>query len=204
MRPHPRANSLAALPRLTKQRAKVVRKYSWGSILQLMTNRKAIYLLGRRGCRTWELRATACPQYMLVPRELLARGPRSRVVLCAVESEAQRPLVLKVTRLGCAATTAADDQHAAAAAAAGVPPGSTAAERALRELQLSGRDLGPFVVASHGWFLGQARHASAPPHPPAPPRLCAPRSAPDEYPPAPVVSAPHTHARRSRRRPSSS
>ena len=108
---------------------------------------------------------------MLVPRELLARGPRSRVILCAVESEAQRPLVLKVTRLGCAATTAADDQHAAAAAAAGVPPGSTAAERALRELQLSGHDLGPFVVASHGWFRGQARRASA--------RLCTlpPRSA---------------------------
>ena len=37
-----------------------------------------------------------------------------------------------------------------------MPPGSSAAERALRELQLSGRDLGPFVIASHGWLGSQA------------------------------------------------
>ena len=47
---------------------------------------------------------------MLVPREQLARGPHSVVVLCAVgdEPESQQPLVLKVTRLTAAATAAAD------------------------------------------------------------------------------------------------
>ena len=54
---------------------------------------------------------------MLVAREQLARGPHSVVVLCAVgdsdEPEAQRPLVLKVTRLSQAATAAADRTVAA-------------------------------------------------------------------------------------------
>ncbi len=52
---------------------------------------------------------------MLVPREQLARGPHSVVILCAVgdEPEAQQPLVLKVTRLSRAATAAADQTVAA-------------------------------------------------------------------------------------------
>lgn len=96
---------------------------------------------------------------MLVPRQLLARGPHSRVVLCAVGDKpaTQQPLVLKVTRLSRAATAAADRRVAAAAEAAGGPPGSSAAERALRELQLSGRALGPFVIASQGWLGNQER-----------------------------------------------
>ena len=37
-----------------------------------------------------------------------------------------------------------------------MPPGSSAAERVLREVQLSGRALGPFVIASHGWLGSHA------------------------------------------------
>ena len=37
-----------------------------------------------------------------------------------------------------------------------MPPGSSAAERVLREVQLSGRELGPFVITSHGWLGSQA------------------------------------------------
>ena len=52
---------------------------------------------------------------MLVPREQLARGPHSVVILCAIgdEPESQQPLVLKVTRLSRAATAAADQTVAA-------------------------------------------------------------------------------------------
>ena len=52
---------------------------------------------------------------MLVPREQLARGPHSVVILCAVgdDTETQQPLVLKVTQLTAAATAAADQTVAA-------------------------------------------------------------------------------------------
>ena len=93
--------------------------------------------------------------HTLVPLDLLARGRHSRVLLCSVsESSSAPPLVLKATFL----TEAGDDQQRVAAAeAAGVPEGSSAAERVLREIELTGRGFGPFVVTSHGWL-------SVPPH----------------------------------------